>query len=205
MTRFAPPLAMVAAIALGFGQAGGALAQDTAPAPESGGLLPGGSGLPLGEEVEENGMGDTYVSDEFGDWTKLCQRVPDGSDPCGLTQLMVDPDGNPVAEITIFPLPPGGEAVAGANMITPLGTLLTQQIAISVDGANPRRYPFLFCDVGGCYAQIGLTAAMVESFRRGNVATVTIASVAAPEQPVGLTLSLSGFTAGYSALPQPAN
>ena len=200
MIRFASPLALAATLALGFAPVGGAHAQEATPG--NGGLAPG-AGLPLGEEVTENGMGDTYVSEEFGDWSKLCQRMEDGSDPCGLTQLMTDPEGNPVAEITIFPLPPGGEAVAGANVITPLGTLLTQQISISVDGGTTRRYPFLFCDVGGCYAQIGLTAALVESFRRGSAATVTIASVAAPEQPVELSLSLSGFTAGYSALPQP--
>ena len=197
MTRNAPQPAMAALLALLLGTAGGVQAQQAdAPVP--------GTGLPLGEEITED-AGDTYVADTFGDWTKLCQRVPDGSDPCGLTQLMTDPEGGPVAEITIFPLPPGGEAVAGANIITPLGTVLTQQIAISVDGGNPRRYPFLFCDVSGCYAQIGLTAALVESFRRGSEATVTIASVIAPDQPVELTLSLSGFTAGYSALPQPAN
>ena len=194
MTRFASPLAVAAVLALAVVTAGDALAQNDAPLP--------GTALPLGEE-DSDGMGDTYVAEEFGDWSKLCQRVADGSDPCGLTQLMTDPEGAPVAEITIFPLPPGGEAVAGANIITPLGTVLTQQIGISVDGGNPRRYPFLFCDVSGCYAQIGLTAAMVESFRRGTSATVTIASVAAPDQPVELTLSLSGFTAGYSALPQP--
>ncbi|MGY6634156.1 MAG: invasion associated locus B family protein [Alkalilacustris sp.] len=193
MTRFGSSIVLATAMALAPATA--TLAQDSdAPLP--------GTGLPLGEEVTD-GMGDTYVAEEFGDWTKLCQRVPDGSDPCGLTQLMTDPDGAPVAEITIFPLPPGGEAVAGANMITPLGTLLPQQIGISVDGGTVRRYPFLFCDVSGCYAQIGLTAAMVESFRRGNEATVTIVSVAAPDQPVELSLSLNGFTAGYSALPQP--
>ncbi len=202
MIRFAPSLALAATLALGMAPAGSALAQETAPAP---GGMPPGAGLPLGEEVPSEGMGDTYVAEEFGDWTKLCQRMEDGSDPCGLTQLMTDPEGNPVAEITIFPLPPGGEAVAGANMITPLGTLLPQQISISVDGGTVRRYPFLFCDISGCYAQIGLTAAMVESFRRGNAATVTIVSVAAPDQPVDLSLSLSGFTAGYSALPQPGN
>lgn len=197
MTRFASPRALTAVLALMLAPAGGAFAQDAdAPAP--------GAGLPLGEEITDQD-GDTYVAEEFGDWTQLCQRVPDGSDPCGLTQLLTDPEGGPVAEITIFPLPPGGEAVAGANIITPLGTVLTQQIAISVDGANARRYPFLFCDVSGCYAQIGLTAAMVESFRRGTEATVTIASVAAPEEPVALSLSLDGFTAGYSALPQPAD
>ena len=187
---FGPVLAALAALGL----AGAALAQESTLSP--------GAGLPLGEEVVENGDGETYVADTFGDWTKLCQRVPDAEDPCGLTQLMTDPEGGPMAEITIFRLPPGGEAVAGANIVTPLGTVLTQQISIRVDGGNPRRYPFFFCDVSGCYAQIGLTAGLVESFRRGNEATITIASVMAPDQPIDLALSLMGFTAGYSALPE---
>lgn len=191
--RSAP--AAVSALALCLAIAGPVAAQEV-----EGGLMPG-AGLPLGEE--ENGMGDTYVEGEFGDWTKVCQRVPDGSDPCGLTQLITDPEGGPVAEITVFALPPGGEAVAAANVVTPLGTVLTQQLALRVDGGSARRYPFFFCDVGGCYAQLGLTAAVVESFRRGSQATITIASVLDPEQPIDLPVSLTGFTAGFSALPRP--
>ena len=189
--------AALVALVLGLG-AGPAMAQQ---APAEGPLIPG-AGLPLGEEMDADAMGATYVAEEFGDWTKVCQRVPDGSDPCGLTQLIADEEGSPVAEITIFALPPGGEAVAAANVITPLGTVLTAQLSLQVDGGQPRRYPFFFCDVGGCYAQLGLTAAVVESFRRGSEATITIASVLDPEQPIALPVSLMGFTAGFSALPR---
>jgi invasion protein IalB len=172
---------------------------------QSGTLMPG-AGLPLGEDVDEDGLGEGYIAGTYGDWTKVCQRMGTPVDPCGLMQLLSDEEGSPLAEITIFPLPPGGEAVAGANILTPLGTVLPQQITLRVDGGTPRRYPFFFCDVGGCYAQVGFTAAMVESFRRGNSATLTIASVLEPDQPIDLNLSLSGFTAGYSALPPaPAN
>lgn len=188
----AAALALVLALPLAGPAAGQA---EDAPAP--------GAGLPLGEEVGD-AEGDTYVADTFDDWTKICQRVEDGSDPCGLAQLITDPEGAPAAQITIFPLPPGGEAVAGANIELPLGTVLSRQISIRVDGGNERRYPFFFCDVGGCYAQIGLTAAMVESFRRGNEAVMTVFFILAPEQPIELPISLMGFTAGYSALP-PAN
>ena len=188
---FALPLAAGLAAALAL--AGPAAAQsDEAELP--------GAGLPLGEEVGD-AVGDTYVADTFGDWTKICQRFEDGSDPCGLAQLIVDPEGSPAAQITIFPLPPGGEAVAAANIELPLGTVLSRQISIRVDGGTERRYPFYFCDVGGCYAQIGLTAAMVESFRRGNVATMTVYFILTPDQPIELPVSLAGFTAGYSALP----
>lgn len=194
MTRFARRLATASALALAL--TGPVAAQDS----DAGDAPPPSVGLPLGEEVTD-AMGDTYVADSFGDWTKICQRVPDGSDPCGLTQLITDPEGSPTAEITIYPLPPGGEAVAAADILTPLGTVLSQQVSIRVDGGTPRRYPFFVCDMGGCLARIGLTAAMVESFRRGNQAQMTIFFVLAPDQPIDLPISLRGFTAGYSALP----
>ncbi len=189
-----------ATLALVLGAAAPAFAQSDGDAAAGGTLMPG-AGLPLGEEVSEDGAGEGYVDGTYGDWTKICQRTGTDVDPCGLTQLMTDEEGSPVAEITVFPLPPGGEAVAGANIVTPLGTVLPSQITLRVDGGTPRRYPFFFCDVSGCYAQVGFTAAMIESFRRGNVATLTIASVMAPDQPIDLTLSLQGFTAGYTSLP----
>jgi invasion protein IalB len=184
-------LALMLTAALGL--AGPAAAEtDEAPRP--------GAGLPLGEEVGE-AAGDVYVAGEFDDWTKVCERTPDGSDPCLLTQLIVDPEGNPAAEINIYRLPPGGEAVAAANIVLPLGTILSQQISLRVDGGTERRYPFFVCDAGGCYAQIGLTAPVVESFRRGNTATMTVYFVFAPDRPAVLPISLRGFTAGFSALP----
>lgn len=186
------PLAAALALTAALALAGPAAAQsEEAPAP--------GTGLPLGEEIGEM-MGDAYIAEEFGDWTKICERTEDGSDPCVLSQLILDPEGSPAAEVTIYRLPPGGEAIAGANIILPLGTILSQQIRLRVDGGTERRYPFFVCDAGGCLSQIGLTAAVVESFRRGNVATMTVYFVFAPDRPIDLPISLQGFTAGFSAL-----
>ena len=36
-------------------------------------------------------------------------------------------------------------------------------------------------------------------FKRGNAATITIVPALAPDQPVELSLSLSGFTAGFDS------
>jgi invasion protein IalB len=192
--------AFAGALILAIGTAAPAFAQSADSAAEA---PPAGAGLPLGEEVSDSGS--SYVADTFGDWTKLCERAGEGGeDPCGLVQLLEDAEGNPLAEMTIVQLPPGGEAVAAATVLTPLGTVLPQQITMRVDDGTPRRYPFLFCDVSGCYARFGLTAAVVESFRRGTAGTLTISSMMAPDQPIDLTISLSGFTAGYGTL-SPAN
>lgn len=192
MTRFAPAVAL-AAVAMVTGLAlGPALAQDEDAPPPAPDLLS------LGEEVMDEG--EAYLAATHGDWEMRCIRMPDGSDPCQLYQLLQDGDGNSVAEVSIFGLPSGGEAVAGATIITPLETLLTQQITMRVDGGQAKRYPFTWCSVIGCIARIGFTASEVEAFRRGLVAQVSIVPVAAPDQTVTLDISLVGFTAGFAAV-----
>jgi invasion protein IalB len=100
----------------------------------------------------------------------------------------------------LFRLPEGGQAVAGATIIVPLETSLTAQLTISIDGDKARRYPFAFCNPVGCYVRLGLTAADVASFKRGNEAVITIVPALAPDQQVALPLSLKGFTASFDAV-----
>ncbi len=157
--------------------------------------------LSMGEEVEpENQVGRTYTSGEHGDWQQRCIRTESGADPCQLYQLLRDDNGNAVAEISVFPLPEGQQASAGATVITPLETLLTRQLTMSVDGNQAKRYPFDFCAEAGCFARIGFTDADVTAFRRGVEAVLTIVPAAAPDQTIDLSVSLSGFTAGYDAV-----
>lgn len=164
----------------------------------SGQSLPGE--LSMGNESKGTGApGETYVQETHEDWTVQCVRAKEGKDQCQIYQLLRDKDGNAVSEVSIFALPDGGQAVAGATIITPLETLLTQQVGLRVDSGAAKRYPFSWCSAVGCFARIGLTNADLAAFRKGNEATVTIVPVAAPDQKVELTLSLKGFTAGYDA------
>ncbi|MCG6884662.1 MAG: invasion associated locus B family protein [Silicimonas sp.] len=155
-------------------------------------------GLSMG--VEEAGPGQPYIRDTFGDWELRCVRDGNDSEICQLYQLMSDGNGNSVAEFNIFPLPEGGEAVAGANIVTPLETLLTAPLRLAVDSGQGKRYPYSFCSQIGCFSRIGLTADEIASFRQGSAAKITIVPAAAPNETVELTLSLSGFTAGFNAL-----
>ncbi len=148
----------------------------------------------------ENEVGSTYVRDTFGDWQMRCVRTGEERDPCQLYQLLQDDQDNSVAEISLAPLPEGQQAAAGATVITPLETLLTAQVTLAVDGGQPRRYPFTWCSAVGCFSRIGFTQADVDQFKRGRTATLTIRPVAAPDKTVPLTVSLSGFTAGYDAV-----
>ncbi len=170
-------------------QASVAIAQETETAPDD--------GLALGEPVGPQ-EGDVYIASEFGDWALRCIKAAEGErDRCNLYQLLVNEEGASVAEFNIFQLPEGGQAVAGATVVVPLETLLTQQITIAVDGQNARRYPFNFCNRAGCVARIGFTQAEIDELKRGIEASVRIVPAAAPTQEVVLAVSLTGFTAGY--------
>ncbi len=160
-----------------------------------------GAGINLGETIiDGRSVGDEYVKETFGDWAHRCVTTAEGDDPCNGYQLLLDTDGNSVAEFSIIPLASGGEAAAGGTIITPLETLLTRQITLQIDSGAARRYPFTFCTRTGCVARVGFTAGDVEAMKRGAKATVTIVPAGAPDTPVPLNLSLSGFTAAYDAL-----
>jgi invasion protein IalB len=191
---------VIPALALALG---GPVAAQTTEAPaETGDAAPSPAGeLALGEPVTgEAGIGDPYVGAEFTDWVLRCIRTESGDDPCQLYQLLQDQEGNSVAEISVFPLPEGQQAQAGVTIITPLETLLTEQVTLQIDEAQAKRYPFTFCAAVGCVSRIGLLAEEVDAFRRGNAAVVRIVPAAAPDQEVVLNVSLRGFTAGFQAL-----
>ena len=161
--------------------------------------------LSMGAPVESGPpqVGETYIREAFGDWSLRCLKAETGEDPCQLYQLLKDADGNAVAEISMFPLPEGGQAAAGATIVAPLETLLTEQITISVDGTGSRRYPFTFCNQAGCVARVGFTAEEVAQFKAGAEASMRIVPAAAPDQEVVLKISLVGFTAGYDGTAAP--
>ena len=167
----------------------------------------------MGEEVDENGdpvaselqepqVGQQYLKEVFDDWALRCLKTESGDDPCQMYQLLNDADGNAVAEIAIVSLGDSGQAVAGATIVVPLETLLTEQITLRVDGGQARRFPFNFCNVGGCVTRLGLTNEDIGLFRRGAAATLRMVPAAAPDQNVTVTMSLSGFTAAYEAVSQ---
>ncbi len=163
---------------------------------------PGGD-LSVGQDVGEalGGGPEIYVREEHGDWQVRCLRAPEGQeDPCQLYQRLADQNGNPTADVNIFDLPDGGDVAVGATILTPLQTLLTAQVTMTIDGGEPRRYPFSFCDPSGCYSRMGFTEEDVAALKRGSTATLVVVPALAPDQAAELAMSLSGFTAGLAAV-----
>ncbi|MEO8245079.1 MAG: invasion associated locus B family protein [bacterium] len=184
-----------------------ALAQtDTAtPAPTADAAVPndlsmGATERPGLPNQADAAMGDTYLAAEFDQWQQRCVKTVNGSDPCQLYQLLYDVDGNSVGEISLFNLPDGAKAAAGATFMAPLETLLTANVKISVDKKQAKFYPFAFCAKVGCVARIGLTTDELAAMKKGVSAVITIVPAAAPDKTVDLTLTLKGFTAGFEAV-----
>lgn len=191
---------------------------DAAPATENADTAPtGDAAAPAGPETLDMGtpvdgqqtapadttprVGQPYIREEFGDWALRCLKAEEGqADPCQLYQLLMDADGNAVAEFSTFPLPPGGQAAAGATIVVPLETLLTQNLRLTIDGGQPKTYPFTFCNPAGCVSRVGFTTEEVNQLKRGSQATLRLVPAAAPDEEVLLTVSLTGFTAGFNSV-----
>ncbi len=159
--------------------------------------------LDLGQPVDDGTpkIGDRYLKEEYGDWDLACIKTETDADPCSLLQILTDPNGNPMAEVSLFRIEQqGGQAVAGATVIVPLETLLPTALTISVDGAPGKRYNYSFCNQLGCVAQIGFTQGDIDAFKKGTEAIVSLRPAPAPDQLIEMKLSLSGFTAGYDVV-----
>ena len=179
------------------------MAQDTATESKTEDLSMGTNAgaapaAPLTKETAQVGQG--YLEQTHELWEQRCEKTEDGKDPCQLFQLLKDADGNNVAEFSLFALPPGGQAAAGATVVAPLETLLTAGLTIAIDSAPAKIYPFTFCAAEGCVARVGFTSEELAQFKKGAKAVVTVVPAAAPDKPVNLDVSLKGFTAGFDAV-----
>ena len=157
-----------------------AWAQDaTAPAdPAPAADAANDTNLSMGADATaSDGVGSSYVAANFEQWEQRCIKTEDGADPCQLYQLLKDAQGNSVAEYSMFPLTDAGKAVAGATVVVPLETLLTDNLALTIDTGKAKVYPFSFCTKVGCVARIGFTAEELAQFKKGANAILTIVPV----------------------------
>jgi invasion protein IalB len=193
---------LAAAAALITLTASAGFAQDTG----STGEAPPTPPLDLGERVTEadRPLGQRYLKEEYGDWDLACVATEQETDPCSLLQILTDPNGQPMAEFTMFRLA-SGQAKAAATVIVPLETLLPAQLTISIGDNLGKRYAYQFCTPVGCVAQIGLTEEDIEMMKASDEAVITLVPAPAPDQRLNLTLSLKGFTAGFDVVDTVAN
>ncbi len=173
---------------------GTAFAQETTQQPEA----EVGSDLDLGESGPR--VGEQYVKEQTGEWNISCIKTEGEDDPCAMVQILNNQQGDPIAEVSIGKLPEGGAAVAWANVVVPLETLLQAQLAMSIDGAPRKLYNYHHCIPVGCVAQLGLTQGDIDAMKSGQKAVLSLVPARLPDQVLNMDMSLSGFTAGFDGL-----
>lgn len=146
-------------------------------------------------------LGETYLLAEHRDWQILCtQFEQDGPQICDMYQILLDPTGSPIAEISLAAFPPDNEIAAGATITTPLETFLPTGMAFRIDSGVPRFEGFRVCTQIGCVVRLALSPDEITMMRRGTAAFITIAPFMQIDQPVEIRVSLAGFSAAFDQL-----
>ncbi len=149
---------------------------------------------------DEVPLGQHYLVKTYRDWQKICVKTGDDTDPCHIYQLIKNDDGLPIGEITLLKVSEPEGVSAAATILTPLGTLLTSRMVLTLDDGTTGDYPYSWCDKRGCYVRVAFTDDEVLSMKKGRKGTIKIETISAPGEPLTLPISLLGFTAAIGDL-----
>ena len=160
------------------------------------------AGLSLGKPLETlREPGEIYLAGTKGDWNVRCITGNPGEvDRCEIQQLLFIDENSPIADISIFKLPAGEIAVAAANVMVPLETLLTKKFRFSFSEESKKEFPFSFCNKNGCLVRMGLLEEDIESMKKGSSSEISITHISSPDSAINLSLSLDGFTAAFDII-----
>ena len=160
------------------------------------------SGLSLGKPLETiREPGEIYLAGNKGDWNVRCiTGNPGESDKCEIQQLLFLNENTPVADISIFKLPEGERAVAAANVMVPLETLLTKKFRFAFSEGSVKEFPYSFCNQNGCLVRMGLLEEDIEAMKKGSYSELSITHISSAEASINLKLSLNGFTAAFDII-----
>jgi invasion protein IalB len=185
MSKLATPLIAAAFVAL------------AAPLSAQVGSLSDGSLMESKPAAPVTSPKEEFTSETIGAWDLQCAKNGPEPRPCRMYQLLTDDQDTPVIEMTMFGLPEGAPAAAGATFVAPLNTLLTAQLSVSLDGVLVQRVPFQVCYEAGCIARMFLSPIELQAFQNGEKATVSLVPALAPDQVVSVDMKLEGFADGF--------
>lgn len=160
------------------------------------------SGLSLGKPLEAiRQPGEIYIASKKGDWNVRCVAANPGElEKCEIQQLLFLNENTPIVDISIFKLPSNKIAIAAANVMVPLETLLTQKLRFAFSEENVKEFPYSFCNKNGCLVRMGLLKEDVEAMKKGDFSQLSITHISQPESTINLSLSLNGFTSAFELI-----
>jgi invasion protein IalB len=134
-----------------------------------------------------------------GAWSVICD-VPAGAsgEQCALMQNVVAED-RPEVGLSVVVLRTADNKAEILRVLAPLGVLLPNGLGLNVDGKDIGRAYFVRCFQDGCYAEVILEPSLLDTLKAGTSATFIVFQT--PEEGIGIPVDLSGFSAGFAALP----
>ncbi len=137
------------------------------------------------------------VKAQYSDWKHECSKPPGAkAELCAITQDVSDESNSEIGVSVHVQKMAGGESIL--RVVAPLGVLLTQNLAVKIDGDYLGEAPFLRCYVLGCQAQIEMDNTLRTRMLSGK--TMLLVVHRTTEQGVGIPISLSGFAQAFAAL-----
>lgn len=139
------------------------------------------------------------VRSSHGAWNVICDTPAGAStEQCVLMQNVIAED-RPELGLSVVVLKTADQKARILRVLAPLGVLLPNGLGLNIDGQDIGRAYFVRCFNDGCYAEVILEEGLLENMRAGTNATFIVFQT--PEEGIGIPVDLTGFTAGYNALP----
>jgi invasion protein IalB len=145
------------------------------------------------------GHAQGVVRAAHGDWQMRCDTPPGAkTEQCALVQSVTAED-RPTVGLTVIVLKTADKKSRLLRVLAPLGVLLPSGLGLRVDNADVGRAGFVRCLQNGCVAEVLMDDELVNRLRSAQAATFIVFQT--PEEGIGIPVSLTGFGAGYDALP----
>ncbi|MEM7507168.1 MAG: invasion associated locus B family protein [Pseudomonadota bacterium] len=157
--------------------------------------LLGALAAPITAQAQEQEVRATH-----GSWQILCLQ---GTDACAMQQVGKSAQGEDALVMRISRVEGAtsedGQVIpATAEIIAPLGVILSTGLRVQVDGGQVRATGFQICLANGCLAQDVMSEKFVNDMKGGSTAKVLL--VLPQQGEVSVNLSLSGFTKAFNSL-----
>lgn len=139
------------------------------------------------------------IRSEHGAWTVVCDTPAGASTEQCLVRQIVVPEDRPEIGLAISVLKTADKADRILRVRAPLGIILPSGLQLNVDGTLIGRAQFVRCFTDGCIADVILDDTLLDTLKKGQQATFSFFQ--SPEQGIGIPVDLTGFSAGFDALP----
>ena len=152
-------------------------------------------GLPAAAQQPPKGT----VKSTHGSWSIVCDTPAGASaEQCAMMQNVIAED-RPEIGLSVIVLRTADNKAEILRVLAPLGVLLPNRLGLNIDGKDIGRAEFIRCFQDGCYAEVVLEKALIDTLKTGKSATFIVFQT--PEEGVGIPVDLAGFAEGFAALP----